>query len=63
MTMTMTYKKDPYKKGFGPFAPDVHCLPYPAEGIELNYNDVSFNPEHIACAVVLYQLPNQDCLH
>jgi len=52
MTMTMTYKKDPYKKGFGPFAPDVHCLPYPAEGIELNYNDVSFNPEHIACAVI-----------
>ncbi len=27
-------------------------MPYPAEGIELNYNDVSFNPEHIACAVI-----------
>ena len=52
MTMTMTYKEDPYKKGFGPFAPEVHCLPYPAEGIELNFNDLSFNPEHIACAVI-----------
>ena len=50
--MTMTYKEDPYKKGFGPFAPEVHCLPYPAEGIELNFNDLSFNPEHIACAVI-----------
>ena len=52
MTMTMTYKKDPYKKGFGPFAPEVHSLPYPAEGIELNLNNVSFNPENIACAVI-----------
>ena len=50
--MTMTYKKDPYKKGFGPFAPEVHSLPYPAEGIELNLNNVSFNPENIACAVI-----------
>lgn len=52
MTMTMTYKEDPYKKGFGPFAPEVHRLPYPAEGIELDLNDISFNPEHIACAII-----------
>jgi 4-aminobutyrate aminotransferase/(S)-3-amino-2-methylpropionate transaminase len=52
MTMTMTYKEDPYKKGFGPFAPEVHRLPYPAEGIELDLNNISFNPEQIACAVI-----------
>ena len=27
-------------------------MPYPAEGIELNFNDISFNPKHIACAVI-----------
>ena len=28
MAMTLTAKEMPYKKGFGPFAPDVHRLPY-----------------------------------
>jgi 4-aminobutyrate aminotransferase/(S)-3-amino-2-methylpropionate transaminase len=35
MTMTLTSKVKPYKKGFGPFAPEVYCAPapYPYRGI------------------------------
>ncbi len=29
MTMSLTAKIKPYKKGFGPFVPDVYKLPYP----------------------------------
>ncbi len=29
LAMTMTHKANPYKMGFGPFAPDVYRLPYP----------------------------------
>ncbi len=29
LTMTMTHKANPYKMGFGPFAPEVYRLPYP----------------------------------
>ena len=29
LTMTLTSKTMPYKKGFGPFAPEVYRLPYP----------------------------------
>ena len=29
MTMTLTSKTMPYKKGFGPFAPEVYRLPFP----------------------------------
>lgn len=29
MAMTLTHREDPYKKGFGPFVPDVHRAPYP----------------------------------
>ncbi|MBI1973114.1 4-aminobutyrate--2-oxoglutarate transaminase, partial [Candidatus Woesearchaeota archaeon] len=29
MTMSLTAKITPYKKGFGPFAPEVYKLPYP----------------------------------
>ena len=29
LTMTMTSRFRPYKEGFGPFAPEVHRLPYP----------------------------------
>ncbi len=29
LAMTMTHKADPYKMGFGPFAPEVYRLPYP----------------------------------
>jgi len=29
LAMTMTHKANPYKIGFGPFAPEVYRLPYP----------------------------------
>ncbi len=29
MAMTLTSKNEPYKKGFGPFAPEVYRLPFP----------------------------------
>lgn len=29
LAMTMTHQANPYKTGFGPFAPDVYRLPYP----------------------------------
>lgn len=50
MTMSMTYKEDPYKKGFGPFAPEVYTLPYPNNENKINFDKV--NPENIACAVI-----------
>lgn len=39
MTMSLTSKVNPYKQGFGPFAPEVYKLPYPyyyraAEGMK-----------------------------
>ena len=52
MTMTMTYKDDPYKKGFGPFAPQVHRLPFPSEDQELTFEGIDFDPKSIACAVI-----------
>jgi 4-aminobutyrate aminotransferase / (S)-3-amino-2-methylpropionate transaminase / 5-aminovalerate transaminase len=29
LALTMTYKEDPYKRGLGPFAPEVYRAPYP----------------------------------
>ncbi|MBH51485.1 MAG: 4-aminobutyrate--2-oxoglutarate transaminase [Candidatus Marinimicrobia bacterium] len=52
MTMTMTYKEDPYKKGFGPFASEVFRLPYPSDKNEFNFNNLDFDPNEIACAVI-----------
>ena len=52
MTMSMTYKENPYKKGFGPFASEVFRLPYPSHNTELNFNDLDFDPSKIACAVI-----------
>jgi 4-aminobutyrate aminotransferase / (S)-3-amino-2-methylpropionate transaminase / 5-aminovalerate transaminase len=62
LTMTMTSKVVPYKKGFGPFAPEVYRTPapYPYRGIteddaidalrHLLKGDV--DPESVACAVL-----------
>ena len=62
MTMTMTSKVVPYKKGFGPFAPEVYRTPapYPFRGVSeddaiaalkhLFKGDV--DPETVACAVL-----------
>ena len=52
MTMTMTYKEDPYKKGFGPFASGVYRLPYPSNKNEINFDNLDFDPKDIACAVI-----------
>jgi len=52
MTMSMTYKEDPYKKGFGPFAPEVYTLPYPNNENGINFDNTNFNPKDIACAVI-----------
>ena len=52
MTMTMTYKEDPYKKGFGPFASEVYRLPYPSDNNKFNFNNLAFDPNKIACAVI-----------
>ena len=62
LTMTMTSKVVPYKRGFGPFAPEVYRAPapYPYRGVtsddaladveHLFKGDV--DPETIACAVI-----------
>ena len=62
MTMTMTSKVVPYKRGFGPFAPEVYRAPapYPYRGVSsddavhglegLFKGDV--DPESVACVVL-----------
>jgi len=62
LTMTMTSKVVPYKKGFGPFAPEVYRVPapYPYRGISsddalralerLFKSEV--DPESVACCVL-----------
>jgi 4-aminobutyrate aminotransferase/(S)-3-amino-2-methylpropionate transaminase len=62
LTMTMTSKVVPYKRGFGPFAPEVYraAAPYPYRGVSsddaihqlewLFKSDV--DPESVACVVL-----------
>ena len=50
MTMSMTYKKDPYKKGFGPFLSNIHRLEFPESDIDLS--NLEFDPKTIACMVI-----------
>ena len=62
LTMTMTSKVMPYKKGFGPFAPEVYRAkgPYPYRGVssddaikgleKLLKSDVA--PDNVACVVI-----------
>ncbi|HSE80739.1 MAG TPA: 4-aminobutyrate--2-oxoglutarate transaminase [Gaiellaceae bacterium] len=62
LTMTMTSKVVPYKRGFGPFAPEVYraVAPYPYRGVStddaihgleaLFKSDV--DPESVACVVL-----------
>jgi 4-aminobutyrate aminotransferase/(S)-3-amino-2-methylpropionate transaminase len=66
LTMTMTSRYRPYKSGFGPFAPEVHRLPYaypyrsvnPDRAAELALDDIRrafdtmVDPTSVACAVV-----------
>ena len=50
MTMSMTYKNDPYKKGFGPFLSNIYRLEFPERGIDLS--NLEFDPQKIACMVI-----------
>ena len=62
LTMTMTSKVVPYKRGFGPFAPEVYRAPapYPYRGVTSDDALASLerlfkedaDPETIACAVL-----------
>jgi 4-aminobutyrate aminotransferase len=62
LTMTMTSKVVPYKKGFGPFAPEVYRAPAPypyrgigsdeaIHGLELLFK-LGVDPESVACVVL-----------
>jgi len=50
MTMSMTYKEDPYKKGFGPFISNIHRAEFPEK--ELDLKSLEVDPRSIACAVI-----------
>ena len=50
MTMSMTYKEDPYKKGFGPFISNIHRVEFPEK--ELDLKSLEIDPRSIACAVI-----------
>jgi 4-aminobutyrate aminotransferase / (S)-3-amino-2-methylpropionate transaminase / 5-aminovalerate transaminase len=62
LTMTMTSKVVPYKRGFGPFAPEVYRAPapYPYRGVSSDDSLAAVerlfkedaDPEMIACAVI-----------
>jgi 4-aminobutyrate aminotransferase/(S)-3-amino-2-methylpropionate transaminase len=62
LTMTMTSKVVPYKRGFGPFAPEVYRAPapYPYRGVTtddaMNVLELLFkadvDPESVACVVL-----------
>jgi len=62
LTMTMTSKVVPYKRGFGPFAPEVYraAAPYPYRGVTTDDALASVervlkedaDPQTIACAVL-----------
>ena len=50
MTMSMTYKEDPYKKGFGPFLANIYRLDFPDRSLDLS--KINFDPKEIACMVI-----------
>jgi 4-aminobutyrate aminotransferase len=62
LTMTMTSKVVPYKRGFGPFAPEVYRAPapYPYRGVSSDDSVAAVerlfkedaDPQTIACAVI-----------
>ena len=62
LTMTMTAKVVPYKKGFGPFAPEVYRTPAPYAFRGITEDDAiaglkslfkgEVDPESVACAVL-----------
>ena len=50
MTMSMTYKVDPYKKGFGPFVSNINRLEFPEKTLDLR--GLEEDPQSIACLVI-----------
>jgi 4-aminobutyrate aminotransferase len=62
LAMTMTAKVVPYKKGFGPFAPEVYrtAAPYPYRGVSVDAASEALedlfrdevDPESVACVVL-----------
>ena len=50
MTMSMTYKEDPYKKGFGPFVSNIDRLDFPEHNLDLR--NLKKDPKSIACLVI-----------
>ena len=62
LTMTMTSKVVPYKRGFGPFAPEVYraAAPYPYRGVSTDdaihgleaLFKADVDPESVACVVL-----------
>ena len=50
MTMSMTYKVDPYKKGFGPFVSNINRLEFPEKSLDLK--GLKGDPKSIACLVI-----------
>jgi 4-aminobutyrate aminotransferase/(S)-3-amino-2-methylpropionate transaminase len=50
MTMSMTYKEDPYKKGFGPFLDNVHRVDFPKQSFDLS--SLKIDPRSLACVVI-----------
>src|SRR5215213_1411376 len=62
LTMTMTSKVDPYKRGFGPFAPEVYRAPAPYPYRDVTANDAiheleklfksDVDPQSVACVVL-----------
>lgn len=66
LTMTLTSRYTPYKRGFGPFAPEVHRLPYaypyravdPSRAAQLALAAIerafatTIDPSSIACAII-----------
>tara|TARA_Y100000590_G_scaffold226365_1_gene255744 strand:- start:5111 stop:6376 length:1266 start_codon:yes stop_codon:yes gene_type:complete len=50
MTMSMTYKDDPYKKGFGPFVSNINRVEFPEK--TLNMKLLKADPESISCLVI-----------
>lgn len=50
MTMSMTYKENPYKKGFGPFLDNVHRIDFPKQDLELS--SLKIDHGSLACVVI-----------
>ena len=50
MTMSMTYKEDPYKKGFGPFVSNIDRLDFPEHNLDLK--NLKKDPMSFACLVI-----------